>query len=350
MSGKKFVKVSVSVTLVLLIAVAALQIAVDPLFQYHLPWFGLKADVFNERYQNPGVAKQFDYDNVIMGNSMSENFLISDAEDTFGGTTVKLTLSGFGAYEWTKILDIIQQSDKKPKNIMFNIDPYVFENASDELNNELPDYLYDNNVLNDANYLWNFTALRSFTSVFLKNNLQHNVHDYNSVFVWGKDMPHGRDITLNNYQRPEKSKSIPDSKQYVQDADKVIGYLMPYIDSMKDTNFVFFYSPFSMLYWDGQNRQNAIEARKASYIAACEKLISCSNVDVYCWADDEMLNIMSNLDNYRDEAHYSADISKIILARIKDREGLLSKSSYRQFFDELFDWMKHYDFDALFCA
>lgn len=63
-----------------------------------------------------------------------------------------------------------------------------------------------------------------------------------------------------------------------------------------------------------------------------------------------MLNIMSNLDNYRDEAHYSADISKIILARIKDREGLLSKSSYRQIFDELFDWIKHYDFDALFCA
>ena len=70
MNGKQFVIISVSLTLLLLIAVAVLQIAIDPLYQYHIPSFGMKPDVFNERYQNPGVAKHFEYDNVIMGNSI----------------------------------------------------------------------------------------------------------------------------------------------------------------------------------------------------------------------------------------------------------------------------------------
>lgn len=70
MNGKQFVIISVSLTLLLLIAVAVLQIAIDPLYQYHIPSFGMKPDAFNERYQNPGVAKHFEYDNVIMGNSI----------------------------------------------------------------------------------------------------------------------------------------------------------------------------------------------------------------------------------------------------------------------------------------
>ena len=59
MNAKRFAKLSISLTLVMLILVAAVQIAIDPLFQYHQPWFGLKPVVTNERYQNPGIAKTF---------------------------------------------------------------------------------------------------------------------------------------------------------------------------------------------------------------------------------------------------------------------------------------------------
>ena len=63
MNAKKFARLSITLTLVLLILVAVVQITIDPLFQYHQPWFGLKPVVTDERYQNAGIAKDFDYEN-----------------------------------------------------------------------------------------------------------------------------------------------------------------------------------------------------------------------------------------------------------------------------------------------
>lgn len=94
MNAKRFARLSISLTLIMLILVAAVQIAIDPLFQYHQPWFGLKPVVTVERYQNSGIAKNFDYENAIIGNSLSENFYVSDVEKAFGEKTVKLTAAG----------------------------------------------------------------------------------------------------------------------------------------------------------------------------------------------------------------------------------------------------------------
>ena len=113
MNAKRFARLSTSLTLVLLMLVAALQIAIDPLFQYHQPWFGLKPVVTDERYQNAGIAKDFDYENAIIGNSLSENFYVSDVEKVFGGKTVKLTAAGSHTSDWKYSLDILK--NKSPK-------------------------------------------------------------------------------------------------------------------------------------------------------------------------------------------------------------------------------------------
>ena len=94
MSEKKFVRLTLALTAAFLVFVAAVNIVVDPLFQYHKPWFGLEPVITNERYQNAGVIKHFDFDNAILGTSLSENFTISEVNDTFGGNSVKLTMYG----------------------------------------------------------------------------------------------------------------------------------------------------------------------------------------------------------------------------------------------------------------
>ena len=101
MSGKKFVRISLILTAAFLVLIAAVNIAVDPLFQYHKPWFGLEPVITNERYQNAGVIKHFDFDNAVLGTSLSENFIISEVNDTFGGNSVKLTMYGSSIYNMT---------------------------------------------------------------------------------------------------------------------------------------------------------------------------------------------------------------------------------------------------------
>lgn len=86
---------------VILIAgmVIAAVVYVDPFMHYHKP---LK-DVFyynlnNERSQNDGITKHFDYDALITGSSMTENFKTTELDEIFGVRSIKVPYSG-GSYK-----------------------------------------------------------------------------------------------------------------------------------------------------------------------------------------------------------------------------------------------------------
>ena len=71
---------SVFVTAVIVCA-AVLTAYVDPFFHYHSP----RTDEFfytldNQRSQNDGIVKHFDYQGVITGTSMVENFKTTEAD------------------------------------------------------------------------------------------------------------------------------------------------------------------------------------------------------------------------------------------------------------------------------
>ena len=63
-----------------LLTVGVINFLLDPFQQYRKANF-YKPIYDNERYLNPGLAKTYDYNQVIIGSSMTENFLLSDAKD-----------------------------------------------------------------------------------------------------------------------------------------------------------------------------------------------------------------------------------------------------------------------------
>lgn len=87
---KKFCIQAISLIIAILVIIAIFTVVVDPLFQYHKPFFNIY--IRNERYQNPGILKNFDYDSVLTGSSMTENFRVSWFED-IGESVVKVPFS-----------------------------------------------------------------------------------------------------------------------------------------------------------------------------------------------------------------------------------------------------------------
>lgn len=346
MNAKRFARLSISLTLVLLILVAAVQIAIDPLFQYHQPWFGLKPVVTDERYQNAGVAKTFDYENVILGNSLSENFYVSDVEKVFGGKTVKLTAAGSHTSDWKYSLDILK--NKSPKNILFNLDPYIMNNDSNNLKHELPTYLYDYNYLNDVNYLFNFAIVNQYTYQTIKKNRSNKIPDYNKIFCWDETIKTGKEETLKHYHRPEKGSEQINADELKQTALSNMDNLNKYYREMPDTQFVFFCSPFSILYWDKVNQNNGLDAWHETYLMVMGDLLKNKNVSVYFWNDQEILDTICNLDYYADEAHYNVNVCKMICNRISNNQGLMNQSNYQDSVNKFFDYLKLYDYDAIF--
>ena len=348
MSGKRFVRLSLILTAALLAFIAAVSVAVDPLFQYHKPWFGLQPVIENERYQNAGVIKHFDFDNAVLGTSLSENFIVSEVNDTFGGSSVKLTMYGSSIYNMTYQMELMKKRKVKPKDIMCDMSPILFEAPSDELKNPLPTFLYNNNPFDDAEYLWNFTILNDFTYQTVMLNINHSVPDYDTVFVPESSKTYGREVALSRYSRPDISTETIDTEAYLELERKNLSLFTQYIEDMPECEFVFFMAPLSMLYWDEQARLNMIPTLHSAFSEACKILTNYENVKLYLWSDDEMLATISDLDNYIDARHYNGEVSLEILNRIKANVGLVTKENYQAQIDKLFQYVETYDYESLF--
>lgn len=346
MSGKKFVRISLILTAAFLVLIAAVNIAIDPLFQYHKPWFGLEPVITNERYQNAGVIKHFDFDNAILGTSLSENFIISEVNDTFGGNSVKLTMYGSSIYNMTYQLELMKKREVKPKVIMCDMSPIFFEAPNDKLKNPLPTFLYNYNPFDDGEYFWNFSILNDYTYQTVMLNINQSVPDNNLVFSWDNDKKSEK--ALKNYKRPEINEGLIDTELYLLLEKNNLALLTKYVEAMPEVEFVFFFAPVSMLYWDEQTRLNRVPTLKAAYSEACKTLTSYKNVKVHFWADEEMLAIISDLDNYVDACHYNGQISSEILRRIKNKQGLLNSNNYQELVNILFSYIDSFKYDNYF--
>lgn len=348
MNSKKMVIATLSLLLCALLVVGTVNFAIDPLFQYHKPWFGLKPVVTNERYQNAGIAKNFDFNNVIIGNSYSENFIISDVEDVFEGKTVKLTAAGSHVLDWTYILNILNKRETHPINILFNLDTGFIDFSDKQTKHELPVFLYDNKYFNDVEYLFNFTLTRKYTFSAIKSNIKNEIPDYNTAFVLFDEKESGKEYVINNYVAAKEREEINIQKTFYTDEN--LKLLSKYIESMPDTQFVFFFSPFSVLYWKDIVESGCLNEYKKEFKKIFSFMSQYNNVSVFFWTDNEMLKTISDLDNYKDTSHYKLQINKDILKRINNGIGILPKDEAKwiPLLDVFFDYIEKFDYTTLF--
>lgn len=346
MKSKKYIRLITSLLLVLLTLTAMLNIVVDPLFLYHKPLLDMQPVITDERYQNAGIAKTFDFENVIIGNSMSENFRASSVSRVFGGDTVKLVASGSHPLDWTYILHILAKRKTQPKNILINIDSYIFSASTTEMKHELPLYLYDDNPFNDVKYLFNFSIIKKYTLETIKKNLSGTVPNYDEAFMWNENI--GKKYVLENYKRAEISQEKVDSEKAVSLALENIELITKYIEIMPDTEFIFFFSPFSILSYDEMIRTGKLSSFEMSCKAVCEELLTFENIRIYFGNDKEVKETICNLDLYRDSGHYCKEVNENILVDIENNIGFLDKNNYEDVITKFFDFVRSYDYESIF--
>ena len=81
-------------SIIAFIIFASVTIYIDPLFHYHKPLNKYKYPINNERYQNDGITRNFEYESIITGTSMTENFKKSEADKIFESDFIKVPFSG----------------------------------------------------------------------------------------------------------------------------------------------------------------------------------------------------------------------------------------------------------------
>lgn len=348
-SSKKWFLKCVFTLCAFLIFIAAVVIFVDPYFHYHKPFSFLSYRLYEERYINDGISRNFDYDSVITGTSMSQNFKTSEFDSLFGTTSVKMPLAGAGYQEITENLARTLKRNDSVTTVLWALDYNGLLRPSDwEQYEGYPSYLYDNNPFNDVSYVFNksilYHGVLTNLAMTLKGSESTSFDDYSS---WDREA--GLDAILCSYTPSECTKA--EDNTYT-DADKknvtqtITENFISLIRENPDVTFYIFYPPYSICHFDALNRQDLLNKQLMAEQTATELLLEYPNVKLYNFFDQ--YDVICNLDYYSDPVHYSAEVSSYILQWISDGTGLVTKENYPEKLAQAKKFFTDYDYDSIY--
>ena len=102
MKEKQWNIVVLGSTFGLILMVALVTMVIDPYLHYHKPWKVLEYPLKDERYINDGIARNYEYEAMITGTSMAQNFKASQMEELWQVPTIKTAYSGATFHELNK--------------------------------------------------------------------------------------------------------------------------------------------------------------------------------------------------------------------------------------------------------
>jgi hypothetical protein len=164
----------------------------------------------NQRFQYPALVRSRQFDSVVMGTSDARLLNPHSLESVFGGHFANLALNAGTAWEQYRLLDLFVVEVKRPRLLLMALD-HVWCNekaaAGDVTFRGFPEWIYDDDRLNDVWYMLNIKAVE--TSVrrlgFLLNLKPARFVAGYEVFtppedkydlakaarkIWGADKPH----------------------------------------------------------------------------------------------------------------------------------------------------------------
>lgn len=349
MNSKKWTICLLISVLLLLIMAGSATVVIDPFFHFHSPLPQLTYPIDTERYQNDGIVRHFDYDAIITGTSMTENFKASELDSLFGVHTVKVCFNGTTYTEVTRNLERAIQANPNIRMILSSMEGWYLFDEKGLMRSDvaLPEYLYDQNPLNDVSYVLNKEVLFLYTARVIGHTLEGapttNFDDYSSWYT-----TFSREVALAAYDRPPKA----DSQRPFTDAERqnLVESLTENSVEMARKNpqiqFYYFFPPYSVLTWDTYSQYGELERQLQAYTLASQILLQEENIHLFAFFDD--FETVTNLDNYIDGGHYSPDINSKILQRMAQGENELTLDNYQAYWDQIATYYRAYPYDTLF--
>ena len=325
---QKFIRSFFIRTLILLAAVVAAVMLFDPFYQYHKPLSGLKAVLTDKEYQCVGTLRNFDYNALIVGSSVCENYNNGWFDQGFDCRTIK-AIRSYGATADLKTLLDIAYEEHSLDYVFYNIDPSSLSADAEPtfVSTGCPMYLYDTNHWNDYPYALNKDVLMEKLPYMLAYSFIGD-YDEGDSYNWAQWKYFGADLATGMYARkPTIAKMQPENMNEEVLAEN-IALLTELVESHPETNFKFFFSPYSMLWWDNAYRTGERDAVIYNEKQAVKTLLAYENVEIYYYQDAR--EIITNLDNYMDMIHFSKDINYWVYDQIAQGEGRLTIDNYEE--------------------
>lgn len=325
---KKFVSRFLVQSLSLLLLIGLAVIVADPFYHYHAPAAGLKAVVNKAEYQCIGTLRNFRYDGLLLGSSMAENYNNRWFDEAFGCTTIKGIKSSASTMDLLYYLDEAYQ-EHELAYVFYNLDLFAL---SAELKHHfaeewMPVYLYNDNILDDVNYIFNKDVLFEYIPYQLAVSMQQD-YDEGTSYNWAQYKTFSKEDALLHYERPAVVENVQFGADRQELIDANIMLLAQVVEAHPETEFYFFEPPYSLLWWDTMDREGKLEESFYAAERAAEVLTAYENVHLYSFLAEE--DIVCNLELFMDSSHFSADINCWIVGQLQEERYLLTKENYKE--------------------
>ncbi len=282
---------------------------------------------------------------------MTVNFDTDDFKELLGYDTIKLSYSGAYPKDDYNILSIAFDNNTHARTVnplqavFFAVDIPTMTADTEETKYPLPEYLYDKNVLNDVKYLLNKDVLFQYV---LRPFVQGRGSDFSEIyFSWWTPDYYNIQWVMHTYEEPPKPDKVI-TKEDVLPTTKanLEKNILPFVEENPDTEFYFFFPPYSILYWHNLIRENFYEAAFAQYQYVSDRLLEYDNVHLFYF---QTMNEVTDLNNYADYSHYKPEINRFMVECFQS--GNYEITSSEQMEKELLKMrsiVDHFDYEALF--
>lgn len=350
MQDKKFFKLLVSGIILILSLIAGIVIIIDPYFHYHRPFSFLSYRLNEQRYINNGIIKHFNYNAIITGTSMTENFKKTQFDKLFRVNSVKIPFSGASYKEINDTIEVALKNKKNLKYILRGLDYNMINQEYTHMRyNSYPTYLYDNNIFNDYKYWWNKeTLIKGVLKNLIYTLLKKESTSFDEYSSWNKVTDVGKKAILKKYKRPDKE----DIEKALLEEDirrinkNIEENILRLPKKYRHVNFIYFITPYSIIYWDELNQKGEIKKQIMLEKYMIEKILEVSNIELYSFFNNYEMII--DLDNYKDAGHYIGNVNNKMLIWIKDKKYRLTKENYKEYINKNLEFYKNYNYNKIF--
>jgi len=322
----------------LLSLLVLLNYAVDPLQFYRKAWYPASFST-QQRYQNPGLAKHYDYDTIIVGTSMTENFLPGYVNEKLGGKTLKLSMSGATSKEQYLIAKMAIETGRV-KRVIWGIDYFALRGAPDRVRDEygpFPHHFYDQNPFNDIKYLLNLdTTLDTLDALQAATGLKPRENPSLERLNTWTHYTFSKKAVLAEWNKVRSGSAVvPDEYEWDNIRQNLNQNVISLIQSHPEIQFLLYYPPYSILqhrfFYEKSPALFENELMTKRYLF--EQVGDLRHVKLYDFQQEQ--SITFNLDNYKDLAHHSAAINETIIDSIAADRFLVREQNLEQHLSEL---------------
>ena len=304
-SSKKWIAYFSITTITIFLLMIVVVYVFDPFFQFRVKENNI---YFISPYNSTGLVNNYNYDTLIIGSSMTQNFDMNLCRELLSCNPLHIAIQAISAPE---IIELMHDaySVKKADTFYICIDFYLFETENPSIKHFFQEdslsklrYMLSNEVW--FHYLPLDIGIGLFRSmgISLPEVINTNT-DIDTYGYWGDDFTYSEDIVIENYLSNNYSVSDVNLTGLYERMKKNIDGFFEELD-FKNGKLNFFFPPYSSLFWC--NAQNC--GYYEDFLKAKKYFVQKANIYDFQSADFTM-----NLNNYKDTSHYSPRINDLMV-------------------------------------